>query len=276
MNNNDMTRLIQSDLFKLKKHKSVWIGMAVMFAIILFQFCIYWIAMLVTDEAGSIVDGEDMQIVITAAYALGRGILAGYSDTAMISLLALIITCIFIGKEFSSGWMRVTVSRGANRIKLYFSKWLSLASLILVYSVFAFLVCGIFTSFRGYGIEFDGHQFGLLMRCFFLQILCNLSAMSIAMMIAFLMRSSGGSLGVCIGLSIGFNLIISIVHGVSMLNGNISPDWITFMPLQQTTVAASLEQLTATQICAVVIMPIVYTAIAMAVGLISFIKRDIK
>lgn len=276
MNNNDMTRLIQSDLFKLKKHKSVWIGMAVMFAIILFQFCIYWIAMLVTDEAGSIVDGEDMQIVITAAYALGRGILAGYSDTAMISLLTLIITCIFIGKEFSSGWMRVTVSRGANRIKLYFSKWLSLACIILVYSVFAFLVCGIFTSFRGYGIEFDGHQFGLLMRCFFLQILCNLSAMSIAMMIAFLMRSSGGSLGVCIGLSIGFNLIISIVHGVSMLNGNISPDWITFMPLQQTTVAASLEQLTATQICAVVIMPIVYTAIAMAVGLVTFIKRDIK
>ena len=276
MSNNDMVCLMKSDLFKLKKHKSVWIGMAVMFAVILLQYCVYWFALLLTDEAGSIVEGDDIQMAVTAAYALGRSLLSGYSDTAMISLLTLIITCIFVGKEFSSGWVRVTVSRGANRIKLYFSKWLSLACLILIYSVLAFLICGIFTSFKGYGIEFDGHQFGLLMRCFVLQILCNLSAMSIALMLTFLIRSSGGSLGACIGLYIGFNLILSIVQAVSMLNGNINSDWIMFMPLQQTVVASTLEKLTTTQICAVAIMPIVYTAIAMTVSLLTFIKRDIK
>ena len=276
MMHNNMTCLLKSDLFKLKKHKSVWIGMAVMFAVILLQYCVYWFALLATDEAGAIAPDDEFQFAMAAVYALGRSLLAGYSDTAMVSLLTLIITCIFIGKEFSSGWVRVTVSRGANRIKLFFSKWLSLACLILVYSVFAFLICGIFTSFKGYGIEFDGHQFGLLIRCFVLQILCNLSAMSIAMMLTFLIRSSGGSLGACIGLYIGFNLILSIVQAVSMLNGDINSDWIMFMPLQQTAVASALEELTTTQICAVAIMPIVYTAISMTVSLLTFIKRDIK
>ena len=273
---NDMAYLIQSDLFKLKKHKSVWIGMAVMFAVILLQYCVYWFALLATDVAGAIAPDDEFQFAMAAVYALGRSLLAGYSDTAMVSLLTLIITCIFIGKEFSSGWVRVTVSRGANRIKLFFSKWISIACLILVYSVFAFLICGIFTSFKGYGIEFDGHQFGLLIRCFVLQILCNLSAMSIAMMLTFLIRSSGGSLGACIGLYIGFNLILSIVQAVSMMNGDINSDWIMFMPLQQSAVASTLEELTTTQICAVAIMPIVYTAIAMTVSLLTFIKRDIK
>jgi len=48
------------------------------------------------------------------------------------------------------------------------------------------------------------------------------------------------------------------------------------MPLQQNSVAGLTVNYNAAQLCAVIIMPIVYGAIATAIGLISFLKRDIK
>lgn len=278
MMNNDMICLLKADLFKLKKHKSVWIGVAVMFAMILLQFSIYWLGLMAIDSFSGIeeADPESANAAVGALKMIGRTMLADYSGTAMISLLTLIITCIFIGKEFSNGTVRILVSRGSNRIKLFFSKWISLACLIAAYSVFAFLVCGIFTSFKGYGIPFTGHEFGMLMRCFVLQILCNLSSMSIALMIAFLVRSSGGSIGACIGFYIGFSIVLGILSTVSIFSGNMNTDWVIFMPLQQSSIAGSLGKLSTMQTCAVSIMPIVYGAIAIAIGLVTFLKRDIK
>lgn len=271
MKNNDMLCALQADLFKLKKHKSVWIGMAVMFAVILLSYCIYWAALMLPSI---LTDGES--VIVLPISALNRAMLASHSENGMLSFLTLIITCIFIGKEFSNGSFRIMVSRGANRIKLYFSKWITLACLVAAYSVFAFVISGIFTSFTSYGVEFTANEFGLLMRCFFLQLLCNLSVMSIVVMLAFLIRSSGGSLGAGIGLFIALSVVLSIVDAVAMFNPNINSDWIIFMPLQQSSVATSLEQLATNELCAVLIMPIVYIALSIAIGLLTFIKRDIK
>lgn len=275
-NDNRMTCTLKADLFKLKKHKSVYIGLAVMFAMILIVYCIYWIGMAILKNANPADQSalEMQQELLNILTPMGRQSLAGFSETCSISLFVAIIACIFIGKEFSNGTMRISVSRGANRVQLYFSKWLSLALLIVIYSVFAILVCGIFTAIKGYGIPFNGEQFGILLRCFALQLLCNLSTMSIVVMIAFLCRSSGASLGAAIGAYIALSMIFGIATTVSGLSGNT--DWIMFMPMQQGTVASYLTNYTATELCAVLIMPIVYGGISTAIGLCTFIKRDIK
>lgn len=275
-NTDGMICTLKSDLFKLKKHKSVWIGTAVMFAIILIVYCIYWVGMSLisnieaVDEEAVLMKEQLLQVL----EPLGRGSLAGFSETCAMTLFVAIIACLFVGKDFSNGAMRLTVSRGANRVHLYFSKWITLAALIVMYSVFALIVCGIFTSFKGYGIPFNGAQFGLLMRCFALQLICNLSTMSIVLMLTFLCRSSGASLGATIGIYIVFSIVFSIAETVGAMNG--STDWIMFMPLQQISVASSLDKLNATQLCAVLIMPIVYGVISTLVGLFTFLKRDIK
>ncbi len=270
MKNNDMTCLLKADLFKLKKHKSVWIGMIVSFAVLLLLYCVYWLGLTIADASG------DDPLVTLSFLDLGRNILAGYSENGMVPFLVLIITCIFVGKEFSNGTMRILVSRGANRVKLYFSKWLSLACLIAAYSVYTFLICGIFTAFKGYGIDFDGYQFGLLMRCFFLQLLCNLGTMSIVLMLAFLIRSSGGSLGASIGAYIALSIVISIISITGAATNGINTEWLYFMPMQQAELASSLNNLNAANICAVVIMPIVYGVLSTVIGLVSFLKRDVK
>jgi len=275
-NDNAMTCVIKADLFKLKKHKSVYIGLAVMFAMILIVYCIYWIGTAIIENAHPADQSalEMQQELLKLLSPLGRQSLAGFSETCSMSLFVSIIACIFIGKEFSNGTMRIAVSRGANRIRLYFSKWISLAVLTVAYYVIVILVCGIFTAIKGYGLPFDGAQFGLLMRCFALQLLCNLSTMSIVVMIAFLCRSSGASLGATIGAYIALSMIFGIAATVSGLSGNA--DWIMFMPLQQGTVASSLAKFSATELCAVLIMPVAYAAIATSIGIITFIKRDIK
>ncbi len=275
-NTDGMVCALKSDLFKLKKHKSVWIGLAVMFGIILLVYCIYWIGMAIignmepTDAEAIMMKDQMLEILSPLGYAS----LAGFSDTCSMSLFVAIIACLFVGKDFSNGAIRVSVSRGTNRTQLYFSKWLSLAVLIVIYSVFAIIVCGIFTAFKGIGVPFTGAHFAVLVRNFALQLLCNLATMSIVLMLIFLCRSSGASLGATIGIYIAFSIIFSIASTVGSMSGN--SDWIMFMPLQQIIVASSTAKLTVAQICAVIIMPLVYGGIATAIGLCTFLKRDIK
>jgi len=276
-NTDGMICALKADLFKLKKHKSVWIGMAVMFVIILLVYCMYWIGLGLVEKI-TIPDDPDafaaQQEAIALLTPLGRTCLAGFSDTCALTLFVAIITCLFVGKDFSNGAVRIEVSRGANRTQLFFSKWISLALLVVFYSVFAILICGLFTSFKGYGEPFTAQQFGLLMRCFALQILYGLSCMSIVLMLAFLCRSSGASLGATIGGSIAISIIFGLASTIGSMNGNT--DWVMFMPLQQSAVASSMEKYTAAQLCAVIIMPIVYGAISTAIALLTFLKRDIK
>ncbi len=267
-----MPNILKADLFRLSKHKSLWIAGIIMFGLLFLIYCTFWISIGVSkaaEEAGDIVLMEDFFL------SLGRTTLAGFSDFSMMTLLVAIITCIFVGKEFSNGTIRSLVSRGANRVRLYFSKWISLTLLILVYSVCAILVCGIFTAFGGYGIEFTAKQFGLLMRAFALQTLCNVSTMSLVLALCFLCRSSGSSLGATIGIDIGLSTLISIIVVVCSIS-EADTSWIYFMPLQQMQLAISLEKLSTVQICAAVIMPIVYGVIGTVIGVCTFAKRDIK
>lgn len=272
-NTDGMLCTLKSDLFKLKKHKSIWIGLVLMFVLILFAYCAYWLGLSFLTKAEFPSD-LDQFITQQQFIKLGLSNLTNFSEVCGLTLFVAIIACLFIGKDFSNGAIRLCVSRGANRVHLYFSKWISLAMLTIAYSVIAIIVCGIFTAIKGYGETFTAHHFRLLIRCFVLQTLCNLSTMSIVVMLAFLCRSSGSSLGATIGGAIVISLIAGLITGLGSLGSDSS--WIYFMPLQQNSVAGLTVNYNAAQLCAVIIMPIVYGAIATAIGLISFLKRDIK
>ncbi len=268
---------LKADLFKLRKMKSVWIGLAVMFALMLVLFSVCWILIAILNKMTPIDPSEAMeqQSTLFALSQLCDTFLASFSDTASISLFIAIITCLFVGKDFSNGAVRLQVARGANRTQLFFSKWVTLSILVVAYSAFAILVCGIFTAFNGYSVQFTAQHFGWLVRNFFLQVLCNISTMSIVLAIAYLCRSSGASLGATIGGAIALSIVFGLVASVGALGGG-SIEWINFMPLEQTSIAGIMDKFTTSQLCAVIIMPIIYGAIAITVGLLSFLKRDIK
>ncbi len=276
MKTSNMGGALLSDLYKMKKLKSVWIGLILMFALTFLLYAMYWMGLSVIEKriAENPLDAETIQMQ-SMLISLGHQLLMGFSSSGGMMLYIAIICGIFIGNDFSSGNIGIITARGGKRVQLYFSKWISIMLLTVIYCLFSLLISGIFTAFKGYGAPFTGKTFGTLMRCLSLQILAHMSAASIFIMISFLVRSAGASVGANIGIFIVLNLIFSIASTVVLSVGG-NADFIMFMPLQQVDVAAKYSAYTTAELCAVIIMPIVYLALSTLIGATSFIKRDIK
>ncbi len=291
MRNKDFAYTLSSDLFRLKKLRSVFVGLILMFVIIFLTYAVCWIGMnlatrmdvtedtpgedgIVVDENGMPLFSQQDKDAMTALFDnLNRESLMGSGAVASIEFFVMIIVCIFVGKDFSNGTVRLMVSRGTSRVHAFFSKWVSAAILVTIYSVFALVMSGILFSFKP--TPFTGRDFGILMRCFSLEWLVNISTMSIFMMIAFLCRSSGSSLGMSIGFYVVLDIVLSVIATVLQISGG-NMDWLMFLPLQQMTIASSSATLGTTELCAVIIMPFVYIAASIGIGLATFLKRDIK
>lgn len=48
--NNSMSNVMLADYYKLKKLKSVWIGLIVMFLLLLLGYCAYWVGIKVVES----------------------------------------------------------------------------------------------------------------------------------------------------------------------------------------------------------------------------------
>lgn len=286
MKSKDFALALTADLFKVKKLKSVYIGMIIMFALIFLTFAVCWIGAdlssrlevaspdMTEEEAIGTVSQEEKDAMIALFDESGKQALMSSSSICGMEILIVIITCIFVGKDFSNGIVRISVSRGQNRVHAYFSKWVTLAIIVVAYSLIALALCGIFSSFHSFG-GYGGSGAATLARNFFLQILANLATMSITLMIAFLCRSSGSSLGASIGLYLVLSIVLSIVSIVVPVAGGTN-DWMLFMPMQQLDIATSMSKFSTVEICAATIMPFVYIAASTGIGIATFLKRDIK
>ncbi len=276
MSKSNLTCALSSDFFKLRKLKSVWIALIIMFCLILVSYAVYWIGvqsindMEINEETDETFKNDMFDLMQT----LKDTLLFGSTSTASIEFLMAIIVCIFIGKDFSSGAISLSVAKGTKRKNAYFSKWITCVCLFVAYAIFSLIISGIFRTFDGESALNSG-EFAMLLRNFALQILCGIATISIYVMITFLARGTGSSIAITIGAYVLLNIAISIIS-TAITSPNTNEDWILFMPLQQSTIACTYGKLTPTQIVAVVVMPIVYTAISTIIGYFTFEKRDIK
>lgn len=269
----------QSDLFKVSKLKSIFVALILIFVLALLVYSVVWIGVNVIDLAPteSAEDTISKEEGIMQLKMMSNTYLYSSVSLCSIELFTAIICCIFIGKDFSSGGIALAVARGQQRRNIYFSKLLVMCLLVVAYSAISLLLCGIFTAITGYEGAFTGRDFAMLMRNFFMQILCGISSASIFVMIAFLCRSAGSSLATSIGAFVLLGIvsgIIALVVGVTTNNGGDA--WMYYLPMSQMDVAASYGKWSTNQIVSVSVMPIVYTAISTAIGYLSFEKRDIK
>lgn len=269
---NNLLCTLSSDTYKLRKLKCVWVALIIMFCLILISYVVYWISANIVNSG--IIEGEfETEELINT---MKKSLLFGSTSSASIEFLMAIIVCIFIGKDFSLGAISLSVARGTKRKDVYFSKWLTCVCLFVAYAIISLVLNGIFYAFDGEG-AFTVGDFGILMRNFALQLLCGISTVSIYVMITFLARSTGASIAITIGTYILLDIVISIIAtAVTAKNPTIGADWTYFFPLQQSDIASTYEKLSATQLIAVIVMPIVYCAISTMIGYFTFEKRDIK
>lgn len=279
MNKNNITCALSSDFFKLRKLKSVWIALIIMFCLILISYAAYWIGVQTIDSLDwsdiDEIDGLEAKAqMLDTLQKLKDTLLFGSTSTASIEFLMAIIVCIYIGKDFSSGAVALSTARGTKRREMYFSKWIMCVCLFVAYSIFALIVSGIFRTFDGESALATG-EFAMLMRNFALQLLCGIATISIFVMIAFLARSSGSSIAITIGAYVLLNIVISIIATI-VTSPDASEEWTYFFPLQQMNIACTYGKFTTAQTVAVIVMPIAYTALSTFIGYFTFEKRDIK
>ncbi len=270
--------LLRADLYRLRKQKSVWIALGVMAGVALLLSAIFAIGLAALsalpqdDVAASQIEMEMMR---DSFYMLYKQLLFGFSDTALVTTMLIIVISLFVGSDFATRRITMLVGRGADRTHIYISHSIVIVIVTAAYTMFALLIGGIcFAIFGSGNISFDAHDFGILMRDFALQLLSNISYASITLMLVYLLRSSGGALGAMLGITYGLSMIFSIVF--MFASRNINTDWIMYMPLQQTDVAAVGTKMSDLQICAATIMPVFYTALSTFVGMFTFAKRDLK
>ncbi len=275
MKNNSFSLALTSDVYRLRKLKSVWISLVVMFLLIFITFAIYWVGIKLIEK-----QGDDVEANATLSFidSLIITLLYGSTSIANVELFIAIVACIFIGKDFSCGYIALTTARGTKRVDTYFSKWLSLVCLFVFYMCFALLVSGIFFAISGSPGGFTGAKFGTLMRNFALQILAGIASVSIFVMINFLCRSTGTSIATSIAAYLLLSIIVSVVSSVLGITDTAGKkvDWTIFLPLQQMSIASSADKLSMVQIIAATVMPIAYSVICTLVGYFTFEKRDIK
>lgn len=151
--NNSMSNVMLADYYKLKKLKSVWIGLIVMFLLLLLGYCAYWVGIKVVESRPVNPADPEADIIKdqTIAYLnmIRKTMLYGSTSTVRIELFVAIIACIFIGKDFSCGATAIYTARGTKRAQTYFSKLFSLITIFVAYACIMLIFSGIFSSFDG-------------------------------------------------------------------------------------------------------------------------------
>lgn len=112
----------------------MWIGLIVMFLLLLLGYCAYWVCIKVVESRPVNPADPEADIIKdqTIAYLnmIRKSMLYGSTSTVRIELFVAIIACIFIGKDFSCGATAIYTARGTKRAQTYFSKLFSLITLL--------------------------------------------------------------------------------------------------------------------------------------------------
>lgn len=272
MNNlKKFSNMLSSDFYKLGKLKSVYVAPIIMFVLIIINYIILW-----TQNA--IFEGIEVDDATFSMLISGKDLLFSASSSISLGIFMAIISGIFIGGDFAEGTLKLQIARGEDKTVVYFSKWMTMCVLSIGYILGSFLLSGILTAASGYGSAFTGQDFGLLIRAIVLQILVGIADTSIFVMIAFLTRSQGSTIGTSLALYIISSIVLSILATIGMMTEKeVLVEISNFLPSAQIVTASSYAaKLTVKEALEVTLIPFAYILITSLIGALTFEKRDIN
>ena len=258
-----MINLIKADFYKLLRRKAFYIcgALAIIFSFLRIVLINYNL------ESNGI---PASLIGYNGFRAVPLAITAG-------SMFCTILVSMFIAGEFSFGTMKNIISGGQNRINIYLSK------LIITLSITAvFVLLCVVTSFTtgsifwGVGEATRDDYLGLL-RMIGLIILVEFSMQCIFAMVGFLSRSTGGTIAINIltGMFVNSLVLPLISFGIYQIfkieNIQIERYWpYTYMQYFVYPEIRPEDLTTGLIVCLSAIV------ISSAIGIYSFVKRDVK
>jgi len=189
-----MRNIIKADFYKLKNSKPFWICLALslLFGIIIMVGLQQAMVMAQQPRHDPDLDALlDMIPHASGAYLLSSSMSYGFHI-----IFIGVFVAVFISSEFSFGTMKNTLSRGAGRIKVFFSKFLVCSAAALT-MLFGFILTSLLTGsiiwgFDPHGIVTASGMISMLL----MQALLTVAFTALFTFVSMTMRSNGGAIAV--------------------------------------------------------------------------------
>lgn len=244
-----MNRVLNYDKYKLQKSK------------------FWWICILVAIAMNTV--GLFIMIKFSSSLGIKELQFSQYrSITNPVTLVFLIISCIFAGNDFKTGTIKNIASKGIKRHEIVLSKLIwnfALAFLFVICSVIAGLIVLIVFS----RTSIKSEDFVKLIKLTGISILGLCAFASIATLISFMVKSSGVAIAVSIILTLVSEILISLISLIFNFKNlsNYSPNFVSTI----TSSGASSKSTTT-----FIISMFVWIIVCSLLTTLIFKKQDIK
>lgn len=266
-----MLNIIKSDFYKLKKSKAFWIcaALCVVFSVlsvVAYQANIQRDLSFQNPADHDYIQALELTKHVSAVWGLEQFLPLNFNI-----LIVGVFIAIFVTSEFTYGTMKNTLSRGADRVKVFFSKVTVCGTAAVIMQVLflsGLLVAGsIVWGFDPHGIS----TIGSLLRVLLLQLLVILAYTTLFTFISTAIRSNGGSIAtniLCATMISTFFSALNMLFGYKIV---VNDYWIGGVVSKLATFApASGDVLHG------ILVVFAWSIASLLVGIILFKKQDVK
>lgn len=199
------------------------------------------------------------------------------SNSVFISIALCIFVGFYVGEELDKGIVRNVISTGKSRIKYYLTKLLALMiPCVLLTVLMTISMTFIFTLTVGWGEASNLQYIGEIVRLLALQIILCFSYASVFVMIAFINRNIGGTIGICIVIILAENILAQMFAEIEIpvLSSIIKALPLTLLTKLGSTYPYSAPLATETYL-SMVLVAVILVCISSLIGIVNFKSRDI-
>ncbi|MCL2311152.1 MAG: ABC transporter permease [Firmicutes bacterium] len=262
-----MLNLINSEFYKLFRRKAFYI--CAIIVAILSALDVFTIPYQIEMQYG-ISDLDLKMFGYNGLFVLTRG-------AGQVALFSSIFVSLFVASEFSTGMVRNILIRGVNRFYFYFSKLIVSLTVPFMYTILACLVSFLVGTYLWGPGDLTQEITSTTLNALGAFVVVQFVLHSLYVMIGFVLRNTGATVAVNLGLVIslisnllisGWNFILRHWFGVSI---NIAKYWIgNYINVYQ------FSRFPHDLLMLLTWVSLSYLVVACAVGSLTFWKREIK
>lgn len=155
---------------------------------------------LISVASYAFIDSMGNELVALTFKITGHDIyIALLQDNSDTILLITILMAILIGSDFSARTLQMQLSAGYSRMQIVVSRFLSsIVAFLILFALYMLCMVGGITAIFGFGLEVTGDIIGNLVLKTVMCVFMSFSMIALYMLICFLLKSTGSSIGVCL------------------------------------------------------------------------------
>ena len=261
-----MRNILKSDLFKLYKNKAFWICLLLSVAVA--------VLMVLAIQAGiNNITGNMGHVPFAGILGLisGVGALTIFIPMNFHLIFIAVFSSLFVASEFQTGTIKNTISRGAGRVNVFFSKFIVTAFASIVMFL-AFVIAIVVTGTILWGFDPGGIVTGIsLLSMIALQALTVLAFSALFTFTSMTLRGTGGAIAANVIIVTMASTLFSAISLLLPNDFNLNDYWLDWNLSNLATYSPD-----GAYVIQGVVIAVGWSVVSIIVGVSMFKMRDIK